>query len=184
MNTDMTLTAAGPLVTEHPWGLSPGAFVGGFLMLLGGSILIFVMVRLMRSEVGDESGAALFVAALAGVAFGGIGAGVVVGESESDGKELNADRVTEVIGEQYRITSIEAVADDDEDEPTAAQLCEPVSPKSPEYIGVADGQQIRFKAGSTNCTSNTPNITIIVTETPGAALNADDLRKADTTEEP
>lgn len=182
MNTDMILTTAGPLVTEHPWGLSPGALAGGFLMLLGGSILIFVTVRFVRSEVGDESGAVLFVVALAGVAFGGIGAVVVVGESESDGKELNADRVNEVIEAQYRITSSEAAAEGDG--PPAAQFCEAVSTKSPEYIGIVEGQQIRFKAGSTNCESEDPDIAIIVTDTPGAALSADDLRKADTTEEP
>lgn len=150
-------------------------------MLMGGAILVFVTVKFVRSEVGEESGAILFVAALAGVAFGGIGAVFVMGENESDGKEINAERVNETIEAQYRITSIEAASESDG--PTEAQFCEAVSTKSPEYIGVAGGQQIRFKAGSTNCESKDPDITIIVTGTPGAALTADDLRKDIASEE-
>ena len=49
---------------------------------------------------------------------------------------------------------------------------------------MAETASILFKPGRTNCTSDNPDITIIVTDTPGAALSADDLRKRTTTEEP
>lgn len=181
MNIDTTVIAAAPLVTEHPWALSPGALIGLGMSLIGVVFSVVVVVASMRSE-SDEVGLLPFAIVIA--AFSCIGLLLVAEESEGGGRELDASSVNEAISEQYRITSIEPAAEENEDEPTAAQLCEPVSTKSAEYIGVADGQQIRFKAGSTNCTSDNPDITIIVTDTPGAALSADDLRKRTTTEEP
>lgn len=177
MNIDATVIAAAPLVTEHPWALSPVAIIGFGSLLIGVVISVFVFVAVMR---GDMNGPVLMVAGVIVAFLGCIGLVLVAEASEDGGKELDASSVNDAISEQYRITSIEPAAD----EPTAVQLCEPVSTKSAEYIGVADGQQIRFKVGSPNCTGDNPDITIIVTDTPGAALSADDLRKRTTTEEP
>lgn len=177
MNIDTTVIAAAPLVTEHPWGLSPVAIIGFGMSLIGVVISAFVVVAVIRLDMNVQ---VLMVSGVIVAACSSIGLVLVAEAREDGGRELDASSVNDAISEQYRITSIEPAAD----EPTAAQMCEPVSTKSAEYIGVADGQQIRFKAGSTNCTSDNPDITIIVTDTPGAALSADDLRKRTTTEEP
>lgn len=177
MNIDTTVIAAAPLVTEHPWVLSSTVFIGFGLTAMGVMLLVLAFVTASRE---GASGEALPVFCGFGLTLPIIGLLMVMNGSKADGKELDASSVNDAISEQYRITSIEPAAD----EPTAAQLCEPVSTKSAEYIGVADGQQIRFKVGSPNCTGDNPDITIIVTDTPGAALSADDLRKRTTTEEP
>lgn len=176
MNTDtIEATAAGALVIDRSDDLS-------FLVWIGAGILVVLFGTAIAMAFTLEEHASLAaVPALGGLFFATpfLMAGLNV--SGNDGLLLDDDRVETVISERYRITSVEAAAESDG--PTAAQLCKAVSTKSPEYIGIADGQQIRFKAGSTNCESDDPDITIIVTDTPGAALSADDLRKADTTEE-
>lgn len=44
MNMDTTVIAAGPLVTEHLWALSPAVFIGFGLAAMGVMLLITAVV--------------------------------------------------------------------------------------------------------------------------------------------
>lgn len=174
--------APGGLVTDNSDFFTGAQWVGGGLI----AFAILLALGLGWGLRNEEGGFGL-AAFPAGISFL-VGATIFVtglSGAESGGRVLEG-RVQEVISDQYRITSIEASTNDGQRKPKSREtgLCAPVTPNSPEYVGVADGQQIRFKAGSTNCTSAHPKVTIIVTHTPGRALSADDLRKNNPTEEP
>lgn len=176
--TTIAAAASGALVTDNSDYFSLATWVGAGVLAFGIIAAIIMAVTL------KEDALLAFVPVIGCLFFGTplICCGLI--GADNGGMAVDDSRVEAAISERYRITSVEAVIDEGERGPTGAQLCEAVSTKSPEYIGVAEGQQIRFKAGSTNCTSDNPDITIIVTDTPGAALSADDLRERTTTEEP
>lgn len=165
---DTKLITAGPLVTEQSAVTLPAILIA---VLFVGLAVIIIFAVATGSSPEAQIVALVMCVALVGGALG------VLAIDSQDKTDLEATRVSEVISNQYRITSVKPVADEDENKPTATQLCAPLSTDSPEYAGVADGQQIRFKAGSTNCTSDTPDVTIIITHTPGHTLNPDDLRQ-------
>lgn len=181
MNTKtIAALAPGALVTDNPDAFTIFRWVGIGLFAIALLSIVVAWGKRKDEEVLDS---ACFCAMI----FLCLGAATVLISLVIEDNEvlaLDQNRVTEVISEQYRLTSIEPAAKEGRRGPTQADLCAPVSPESPEYVGVVDGQQIRFKAGSTNCTRADPDVTIIVTHTPGTALSADDLRKDNTTEEP
>jgi hypothetical protein len=173
MNTHAITMATGPLVTEQA-GVPSGLVFGFFLVMAG--LLIIVVVISVATETEEVTAGGL----LAGIALALVlmcfGISSIVDATKGEPfrvKVLSEERVTEVISDYYRITSIE----DYEGLVTKESLCKPVSSESPEYTGVAKGQQIRFKAGSTNCESDNPDIRIIVTDTPGSTPDAENLRR-------
>ena len=173
MNTHAITMATGPLVTEQA-GLPPTLMLGVFLLVAGVVALICGGAILAESEEPSGCGILAGGAVAVGLLVGGITMLADATKGEPFRVEaLNEKRVTEVISDHYRITSIE----DYEGLVTKESLCKPVSSESPEYTGVAKGQQIRFKAGSTNCESDNPDIRIIVTDTPGSTLDAENLRR-------
>lgn len=175
--TTIAAVAPSALVTDNSGAFSLALWIG-----VGLIVVAFVLIVSQTSTPQGDSYTFVDISVL-GYLVIGIGViFVVIGVSGAagGGLALNAGRVKEVINERYRITSVETVTST----PTEEGLCEPVSAHSPEYAGIADGQQIRFRVGSTNCTSEHPDVTIIVTHTPRTALSADDLRKDNPIEEP
>lgn len=173
MNTHAITLATGPLVTEQS-GVPSGLLIGFFLVLAG--LINVVVVASVAAEAEEISAGGLLVGGVFGLVLMIFGISSVMDATKGEPfrvEALNEKRVTEAISDHYRITSIE----DDEGRVTKESLCKPVSSESPEYTGVAKGQQIRFKAGSTNCESDNPDIRIIVTDTPGSTLDAENLRR-------
>lgn len=97
---------------------------------------------------------------------------------------ISDDAVVKAITEDYKIESItgtDALMESDEGNliPVGSaidRLRAPVSPKSPQLTGVADGQQISFKVGFTDCEED-PTPEIIVTDSPDQDITADDLKR-------
>lgn len=173
MNTDTIATTASPLVTEQ-FGLPGGVMAGVFLLVLG--VVALICWGVVLAEAEEHSGCGVLAGFVLVVVLIVGGLTTLVNSTKGEPlrvKALDEQRVTEVISDHYRITSIENY----EGQATKELLCKPVSQKSPEYTGIAKGQQIRFKAGSTNCESKDPDITIIITDAPGAALDTESLRR-------
>lgn len=116
-----------------------------------------------------------------------IGALGVVGTSfiyqdntAQDNRSIDMEHLETTISDRYeldQITMIEDPSGSTAEAPAVKDLCAPVSPKSPELIGVNNGRQITFKVGVTDCEKQDSVAEIIVTGTPGLALTATDLEK-------
>lgn len=168
--------------------VAPGAEAITVVLWIGGGFIVFavllvgVLALVLRKR--DVMLGTIVVPGALSFWLGVIVVTIGLAGEGAHARVLDENRVADAISDQYRITSIEFANEDEQRQPRKTELCTSVTPDSPEYVGVADGQQIRFKAGSTNCTSPHPKVTIIVTHTPGTALSADDLRKNNPTEEP
>src|SRR5699024_5817410 len=85
----------------------------------------------------------------------------------------------------YELEAIEYIGSDgmpvlgtDKRVPHTDVLCEPTNTNSPEYTGITgDGQQISFRVGVPDCRAENPDVQLVVTQTPGIPLTADQLRK-------
>lgn len=106
---------------------------------------------------------------LAGLVFG---AGSLPGAADKDKSRVDEAAMVDLIEETYRITAVDINA---EDTPSAEGLCQPVTLDSPEFEGISDGQKVTFRIGVPDC--DTPDPEIVITETTGRAVDANDLRR-------
>lgn len=113
----------------------------------------------------------LLIALFGGYTMGGFGMYQVASHEGSDTREIDEDALIAAIEDRYTIETIRGIEGIDD----VGGLCSPVSPDSPELTGVTDGQQISFKVGTPHCQE--PVARIIVTETPGQAITADQLEQ-------
>lgn len=166
----------GPLVADNSSGFYIIVVFGLVVVGIGVTVFIVMFVKMgTRDYRADDAYASLSPWAAGSGALGVVSLFVgLCGVALTD-EVLNPDRVSENVSERYSITSVESR----DSKPQAERLCAPVSTDSPEFVGIAKGQEIRFKVGSANCASEHPNVTIIVTHTPGQMINADSLRKHD-----
>lgn len=194
------MLTATPIITGHnidwvtqPW-VVPVMVVGGFLALIfGGLTLIAAEEATPWNNRPDPSWInVIFSAMIAVLGLVGVGAGLahIVSNGSpptAEGAEperLHADALYATISNSYEITGIEFAGnnggrdhDTGEAIPKSEELCAPVSTRSPEFTGIARGQQISFKVGITDCRSDDPTADIIVTKTPGQAISAKSLEK-------
>lgn len=164
----------GPLVTDNSFGSYIIVVLGSVVVCIGIIAFIVMFVKMGTNDYRADDAVASICPLV--VTCGGVGSVVLcvglLGVAMNQAV-LHPDRVNAAVSERYSITSVEGRAGT----PQAEQLCAPVSTDSPEYVGVADGQEIRFKVGSANCASEQPKVTVIVTHTPGQMINAENLRK-------
>lgn len=106
---------------------------------------------------------------------------------------IHAEAIASAISEKYRLDQITGADDiqasgrdtseqgsgarlhSDEMTEHIERLCSPVGPESYELVGVADGQEIRFRAGFTDCANPDPEI--IIVSAPNSAVTPADLER-------
>lgn len=154
-----------------------------FLVFPGGILMVVGVVSLFMRASDDHDLSVngedmLTVVGVFSLAFGAFALGLAgwgaFGPEEYDQRKVNPDVLVETIVQDYRLDAID-IHDDLEIDVEA--LCAPVSTDSPEVIGTARGQQISFRVGVADCDAEKPEARIIITETPGQALDPDSLRK-------
>lgn len=166
----------GPLVEDNSSGFYIIVVFGLVLVGIGITVFIVMFVKMGTNDYrADDAYVSLFPWVAGSGALGMVSLFVGLSGVALTDEVLDPDRVSETVSERYNITNVE----NRNHSPRAERLCAPVSTDSPEFVGVAKGQEIRFKVGSANCASEHPNVTIIVTHTPGQMINADSLRKHD-----
>lgn len=111
------------------------------------------------------------------------------GHPESDTRAVSGDAVAAAVSSKYEITSIEGTdalttkasitllggSNSGNIDALTERLCTPVDTNSYEFTGVANGQEIRFRAGFEDCRHPDPQI--VITSTPGQAVSPDDLKR-------
>lgn len=154
--------------------------VGGCLLTVGAAI--YLLVDLDRTFTQGISAAGVLAAAFIAALFGGM---YMLEHREHDETETHYDTLVAGIEDAYELEAIEytdpegkPVLGSGERVPDTDVLCQSVSTNSPQYTGITtDGQQVSFKVGVPDCRAENPDIQLVVTDTPGIPLTADQLRK-------
>lgn len=174
-----TLLATGPVITgayspdTTAWWMIALTIVG-LLILAAGSHWA------LRDEGSSNRGvvqASMIVLGILGVAGSVF---IFMSNTAKDNRSIDMDRLEATISDRYeldQITMIEDPSDSTEEAQAVKALCAPVSPESPELVGVSNGRQITFKVGVTDCEKPNPVAEIVVTGTPGLTITATDLEK-------
>ena len=164
------------------------ACIAAGIMILSLSALVLWRGPL-RSESNCDDGLSLGemsvgIAGLVGLVIaitGGIG---FISYATGGMDKLQHPALLSAVEDTYGVENVKPIDDggkftlgDDSRVPDKDDVCQPVTTESPEYTGVVDGQQISFKVGVEGCRSNTPDVQIIITATPGTPLTPDQLRK-------
>lgn len=115
------------------------------------------------------------------------------GHPGSDDRVIHAEAIPSAISEKYRLDqiagaeAIQASGRDASEQGSGARLysdemterierlCSPVGPESYELVGVADGQEIRFRVGFADCANPDPEI--IIVSAPNSAVTPADLER-------
>lgn len=115
------------------------------------------------------------------------------GHPGRDDRVIHAEVIPSAISEKYRLDQITGADDiqasgrdaseqvsgarlhSDEMTEHIERLCSPVGPESYELVGIADGQEIRFRAGFTDCANPDPEI--IIVSAPNSAVTPADLER-------
>lgn len=174
-----TLLATGPVITGT---YSPDTTAWWMIALMIVGILIFgasfhPSFYDHRSTKRDIIQASMIVSGILGFAGATF---IYANNTAQDNRSIDMEHLEATISDRYeldQITMIEDPSDSTAEAPAVKDLCAPVSPKSPELIGVNNGRQITFKVGVTDCEKQDSVAEIIVTGTPGLAITATDLEK-------
>ena len=115
------------------------------------------------------------------------------GHPGRDDRAIHAEAIASAISEKYRLDQITGADDiqasgrdtpeqvsgarlhSDEMFERIERLCSPVGPESYELVGIADGQEIHFRAGFTDCANPDPEI--IIVSAPNSAVTPADLER-------
>src|SRR5699024_258580 len=115
------------------------------------------------------------------------------GHPGRDDRVIHAEAIASAISEKYRLDQVTGADDlqasgrdaseqgsgerlySDEMTEHIERLCSPVGPESYELVGVADGQEIHFRVGFTDCANPDPEI--IIVSAPNSAVNPADLER-------
>lgn len=184
-----TLLATGPVITgTHSSDTTAWWMIA--LMLAGALILAASFHRAFHDHsraFHDQSStkreiiqASMIVSGILGFA---VGAGIYESNTAQDNRSIDMERLEATISDRYeldQIAMIEGPSDSTAEAQAVKALCAPVSPKSPELVGVSNGRQITFKVGVTDCEKQNPVAEIIVTDTPGLDSTATELEKEPT----
>ena len=181
-----TLLATGPVITGT---YSPDTTAWWMIaLMLAGALLLLVVLPVVHLDAvqtrHDQSStkreiiqASMIVSGILGFA---VGAGIYESNTAQDNRSIDMERLETTISDRYeldQITMVEDLADSTAEAQAVKALCAPVSPKSPELIGVSNGREITFKVGVTDCEKQNPVAEIIVTDTPGLDSTATELEK-------
>ena len=115
------------------------------------------------------------------------------GHPGRDDRVIHAEAIASAISEKYRLDQVTGADDlqasgrdaseqgsgerlySDEMTEHIERLCSPVGPESYELVGVADGQEIHFRVGFTDCANPDPEI--IIVSAPNSAVTPADLER-------
>ena len=127
------------------------------ISLIVTAILMFIacVVTLLRDS--DKTGSVLSATS---ATFMVICSGFIL--ATADRSAVDDDAVAAAVSERYAMETITPVGHADPEE-----ICQSVSPDSPEYAGVTDGQEISFRVGFADCED--PSTVQIITTAPGIA---------------
>ena len=174
-----TLLATGPVITgayssdTTAWWMIALTIVGLLILAAG-----------FHWALHDEGSSGRGVAQASMIVCGALGVFgsifIFMGNMSQDNRSIDMERLEATISDRYeldQITMVEDLADSTAEAQAVKALCAPVSPKSPELVGVSNGRQITFKVGVTDCEKQNPVAEIIVTDTPGLDSTATELEK-------
>ena len=180
-----TLLATGPVIagTYSPdttawWMIA--LMLAGALLLAASFHRAFYDSRAFHDQSSTKREiirASMIVSCILGFA---VGAGIYESNTAQDNRSIDMERLEATISDRYeldQITMVEDLADSTAEAQAVKALCAPVSPKSPEFVGVSNGREITFKVGVTDCEKQNPVAEIIVTDTPGLDSTATELEK-------
>lgn len=159
------------------WGLSRLKDGG---LTLGGSYILPVSDSQERRKITRlQLTSNIAVIAMTVLLIGG--ASMLIYNRGHDDREVHEDRLISTIEDQYAINSVSHTSSKllsyGFDTIDISLLCAPLTPQSPEFTGIAEGQSIAFIVSVDDCRSNDPTINIAITKTPLDGIRPENLLK-------
>jgi len=173
--------ALDPLITGEVMGNTVAIWM--YLIVGVGTCAALVGVFTFILSENQSISAFAFVLALLFACVAAFGISRIVLNQPRDERVVDHEVLAELITERYELDAVspaDPLGEYPSNRETSAQvtaLCAPLSTESLEMKGITGGQQITFKVAVADCKAEKPVAEIVVTDTPGQPISAEDLER-------